>query len=178
MHALLDVTILCYDSIQAQKFTALLLMDFQKAFDTVSHKILVKKLYHYGVRSPAYTLMESYLSERNQYVSLNNCTSPITGIKLGVPQGSFLGPLLYLIYDNDICNALSCKPRLFADDTCLIIENSFLSNLELHCNLELKNLRNWCTANRLKINPQKSAVIVIPPKLNCPSAIVNSALLT
>ena len=72
-----------------------------------------------------------------------------------------------------ICNAFSCKPRLFADDTCLIIENSSLSNLELQCNLGLKNLRNWRTANRLKINAQKSAVIVIPPKLNCPSATIN-----
>ena len=128
VHALLNVTSLCYDSIQTQKFTALLLMDFQKAFDTVSHKILLKKLYHYGVRGPAYTLMESYLSERNQNISLNNCTSPITVIKTGVPQGSILGPLLYLRV-NDICNALSCKPRLFADDTCLIIENSSCQTL-------------------------------------------------
>ena len=70
VYALLDVTSLCYDSIQTQKFTTLLLMDFQKAFDTASHKILLKKLYHYGVRGLAYTLMKSYLSERNQYVSL------------------------------------------------------------------------------------------------------------
>ena len=157
-------------------------MDFQKACDTVSHKILLKKLYHYGVRGPAYTLIESYLSERNQYASLNDCPSPITAIEIGVSQDSILGPLLYLIYANDICNALSCKPRLFADDTCLIIENSSQSNLELYCNLVLKNLKNWCTANRLEINPQKSAVIVIPPKLNCPSATINlsynSALIT
>ena len=79
-----------------QKFTALLLMDFQKAFNTVSHKILLNKLHHNGVRGPAYTLMKSYLSERNQYLSLNNCTSPITAIKIGAPQGSIFSPLLYL----------------------------------------------------------------------------------
>ena len=126
-------------------------------------------------------LMESYLFERNQYVSLNNCTSPITAIKIDITQSSILSPLLYLIYVNDICNALSCKPRLFADDTCLIIENSSLSNLELHSNSELKILKNWCTANRLKINSQKSAVTVIPPKLNCSLATIilsyNSALI-
>ena len=59
--------------------------------------------------------------------------------------------------------------RLFADDTCLVFNNSSLSILELNCNIELKNLKNWCDANKLQINPQKSAVIVIPPKLNSPS---------
>ena len=99
---------------------------------------------------------------------VQRCTST-RSINIGVPQGSILGPLLYLIYVNDITNATSCNPRLFADDTCLVFNNSSLSILELNCNIELKNLKNWCDANKLQINPQKSAVIVIPPKLNSPS---------
>ena len=169
VHSLLDVTSLSYDSIQNKNYTALLLMDFRKAFDTVSHKILLNKLYHYGIRGPAHKLMESYLSERKQYVIIKNSSSSTRSINIGVPQGSILGPLLYLIYVNDITNATSCNPRLFADDTCLVLNNSSLSILELNCNIELKNLKNWCDANKLQINPQKSAVIVIPPKLNSPS---------
>ena len=120
MHALLDVTSLSYDSIQ-DKYSALLLMDFRKAFDTVSHNILLQKLYHYGVRGPANLLIESYLTERKQYVSINNCASSTNSVRIGVPQGSILGPLFYLIYVNDLCNATKCNPRLFADDTCLVV---------------------------------------------------------
>ena len=75
VHALSDVTSDCYDSIQERKYSALLLMDLQKAFDTVSHKILLKKLFHYEVRGPAHSLIESYLTERKQYVSISTCPS-------------------------------------------------------------------------------------------------------
>ena len=81
VHALLDVTSLSYDSIQDKKYSALLLTDFRKTFDTVSHKILLQKLYHYGVRGPAHLLIESYLTERKQYVSINNCASLTTPLE-------------------------------------------------------------------------------------------------
>ena len=96
MHALLDV-IPVYDAIEHNKFTALLLMDLRKAFDTVSHQILLQKLLHYGIRGPAYCLIESYLSNRQQFVSINNSASSLKSISIGVPQGSILGPLLFLI---------------------------------------------------------------------------------
>ena len=100
MHALLDVTSLSYDSIQDKKYLALLLMDFQKAFDTVSHKILLQKLYHYEVRGPAHLLIESYLTERKQYVSINNGASSTNSVRIGVFQGPILGALPNLIYVN------------------------------------------------------------------------------
>ena len=81
-------------------------MDFRKVFDTVSHKILLQKLYHYGVRGLAHLLIESYLTERKQYVSINNCASSTNFVRIGVPQGSILGSLLCLIYVNDLCNAV------------------------------------------------------------------------
>ena len=74
---------------------------------------------------------------------------------------------------NDLCNATKCNPRLFADDTCLFLSDSSLLNLELNCNIELQNLSNWCVANKLQINPQKSAVIIVTPRLNAPIPLIN-----
>ena len=148
-------------------------LDLSKAFDTVSHKILLQKLYHYGIRGPAHKLIESYLSSRYQFVSHNSTTSSSKAINLGAPQGSILGPLLFLIYISNLPNAIISKPRLFADDTCLILNNPSDSALETACNLELHNLYKWCNANKLQINPQKSAVLIIPFKLNSPKLNLN-----
>ena len=155
------------------KFTALL-MDLRKAFDTVSHRILLHKLLHYGIRSPAYTLIESYLSDRQQFVSINNVEFSPKPI-IGVPQGSILGPLLFLIYINDLPNATSCQPRLFADDTCLIVKNSALKELEIKCNSELRNLNRWCSANELQIKLEKSKAMIMSPKLTTPQPEFSSA---
>ena len=167
------MTSLGYDAIQNKKISALLLMGFRKVFDTVSHKILLQKLYHYGIRGPAYSFIESYLANRKQFVSINNNNSLHKPINIGVPQGSILRPLFYIVYVNDNYTALSCKPRLFADDTCFFSCSPTLSDLEQECNAELLNLRIWCDANRLQINPDKSAAIIIPPKLNNPMPSLN-----
>ena len=137
MHALLDVTFFSYDAIQNKQTTTLLLMDFTKAFDTVSHEILMHKLYHYGIRGPAYELIASYLSRRNQFVVVDNTQSSLKLINIGVPHGSILGSLLFLIYVNDICNATNCNPRLFADDACFVLSDISPKALELNCNAEL-----------------------------------------
>ena len=115
VHALLDVSVQTLDAIQNKQHTALSLMDIRKAFDIVSHKIL-QKLYHYGIRGLAHKLLESYLAFRSQFVTVRNCNSSLKSINIGVPQGSILGPLLFLLYINDMPNATSCNPRLFADD--------------------------------------------------------------
>ena len=125
---------------QNNSYTALLLMDLRKAFDTVTHHILLHKLYHYGVRGPAHSLIESYLTSRKQFVSINNQQSCTKSINIGVPQGSILGPLLFLIYINDLSNAVSSCPRLFADDTCQVVSNPCLIELEKNCNTEMQNL--------------------------------------
>ena len=134
---------------------------------------MLQKLFHYGIRGPAYCLIDSYLSNRQQFVSINNCASSLKSISIGVPQGSILGPLLFLIYVNDLTSAAFCQPRLFADDTCLALNNSSLNALEVNCNCELHRLYNWCNANELQINPEKSTIIIFPPKLNFPRPEVN-----
>ena len=166
LHALLNVSSDCFDKIQNKKFSALMLIDLRKAFDTVSHKILLKKLYHYDIRGPAHSLLCSYLSNRRQFVSANSYNSTTRPNNIGVPQGSILGPLLFLIYVNDLPSALSCKTSLFADDTCLVSTNSTISDLETDCNLQMDKLNKWCDANELQINPTKSSTMLITPKTN------------
>ena len=95
IHALLEVTTLIYDGIQQNFHTGILQMDLRKAVNTVSHPILLHKLYHYGIRGPAFSLLESYFFYRRQFVPLNNCHSTSKPINIGVLQGSILGPLLF-----------------------------------------------------------------------------------
>ena len=97
-------------------------MDLKKAFDTVNHEKLpvLHKLYQYGIGGPTHELLKSYLSERKQFLSANNLQSELQQVTFGVSQGSILGPLLFLIYINDLRNVLNSTSRLFADDTCLM----------------------------------------------------------
>ena len=98
-----------------------------------SPKILLHKSHHYGIRGQAYALIENYLSSRKQFVTFNNTSSSTKPINIGVPQDSVLGPLLFLIHINDLLNAVNSTPRLFADNTCLILRQSSLSYLEKTC---------------------------------------------
>ena len=99
-------------------------MDFKKAFDTVCHRKLLHKLEHYGIRGETLKLLHSFFSNRQQFVSFQNLSSETLTNNYGVPQGSSLEPLLFLIYINDISNALNSIPRLFTDDTCLVIHSA------------------------------------------------------
>ena len=166
LHALLDVSSYCFDQIQNKQFSALMLMDFCEAFDTVSRKILLKKFYHYGIRGPAHSLLCSYFSNRQQCASANSYNSTTRPINIRVPQDSILGPILFLIYVNDLSNALSCKTSLFADDTCIVSTNSTISDLETDCNLQMDKLIKCCDANKQQINPTKSSTMLITPKTN------------
>ena len=139
-HAILDLLSTCYNSLESKTFTGLLMLGLKKTFDTVDHKILLQKLQWYGIGGVASDLKKNVLCNRNQYVSLNNVASSLKEVTYGVPQGSVLGPLLFLVYNNDLPNCSIDPLRLYADDTCLILHGDSLQNLELNCNKALKHV--------------------------------------
>ena len=127
----------------------------------MDHNILVKKLEHYGVRGICNKWFKSYLTKRKQYVSINGFQSNEVIMKYGVPQGSVLGPLLFLIYINDLNTVIRfCTTRLFADDTCLLIKNKSLKQMQKQLNLDLRNLCNWLKANKISLNASKTEMIL------------------
>ena len=147
------------------EFTIAVLIDFRKAFDTVDHKILLDKLYHYGIRGIALEWFKSYLSNRQQQVSYNGVSSKYQSVNCGVPQGSILGPLLFILYINDLSSASKIlKSILFADDTTLIDSHKDLTTLVNRFNEELKHIVNWLNANRLSLNIDKTNFMVFRPK--------------
>ena len=138
-----------------------ILIDLKKAFDTVNHGILLKKLEHYGVRGIPLLWFESYLSNRKQYVSVNGNTSDELIITHGVPQGSVLGPLLFLMFTNDLPNVSKHLTfYLFADDTNIYFESSDLSYIQKIANRELRKVRKWLEANRLALNIDKTNFVI------------------
>ena len=138
--AILKVTEFINDSMDDQEISMCVFVDFRKAFDCINHAILLRKLECYGVRGVPLDLLSTYLSNRAQHVNINGSSSSVRYARLGVPQGSVLGPLLFLVYINDLCNISSnYMPVLFADDTTLCFRNSNLSNLTSLCNSELQN---------------------------------------
>ena len=163
-HAMLDVVTSSYNNIDDHFYTGLAFVDFKKAFDTVSHNNLLTKLNNYGIRGVAYTLIRSYLDNRQQFVSINQSQSNLKPIRVWVPQRSSLGPMFFLIYINDLHDSLESKPRLFADDTCLLVKGSNSEQLEINLNKELHHLHLWCTVNKLSVNPAKTNIVIIPPK--------------
>ena len=164
IHALIQITEQIRESMEKGKFGCGIFIDLRKAFDTVNHKILLKKLEHYGVRGTFLQWFESYLTGRKQYVYFNGHSSDQKDISCGVPQGSVLGPLLFLIYINDLPNiSETLKFFLFADDTNIYYEADNLKDLERIVNKELKWLNQWLSVNRLALNISKTNFVIFHP---------------
>ena len=143
------------------KFSCGVFIDLKKAFDTVNHEILLAKLENYGIRGVINSWFRSYLTDRKQTTEVNNVVSEAETTLCGVPQGSVLGPLLFLLYINDIYKSSSLFSfYLFADDTSIILTNNNLKELETLVNCELGNVNDWLKANKLSLNIKKLNFVI------------------
>ena len=128
------------------------LIDLQKAFDTIDHDVLLQKLYAIGFSKRTVNWFKSYLSNRSFKVNLGNNFSQPASVSCGVPQGSILGPLLFLIYVNDMSQAVKCDLFLYADDSCLVCQHKDINEIEKQLNVDFSNICDWFVDNKLSIH--------------------------
>lgn len=162
--ALLNIKNEILTNFEKKLYTLGLFVDFRKAFDTVHHSVLLEKLNNYGVRGVANRLIQNYLTDRYQYVAINQETSPRARVNKGVPQGSILGPLLFIVYVNNLCS-IPDSPKLimYADDTNIFFAGSSISQLEKSVNTYLNKLSSWIKLNKLRLNASKTKYILFAP---------------
>ena len=146
-------------------------IDARKAFDSLPHCLLLKKLADYGIRGKELSWFQSYLSGRTQLTEVGDCRSSLLEVKTGVPQGSILGPTLFIIYVNDLPEALDCSTVMFADDTSLVVRAPTLPKLKEKVQQSLNSLSDWFKRNGLTLHPSKT-VLNIHGKID-PSFEVN-----
>ena len=184
-----DVYITCIDGSsignyvidRCQKISIGVFIDLKKAFDTVNHTLLIDKLEYYGIRGIAQEWLKSYLKYRKQFVQIDECASTLLNVTCGVPQGSILGPKLFILYINDICNAsTSLKFILFADDT-----NAFYSGVDIQTiceciSRELDKLHVWLSVNKRSQNVDKTNFILFGNRKNIDNVCIsmNNSIIT
>ena len=140
-------------------------LDFKKAFDTVNHNILLSKLHHYGIRGKANDWFKSFLVNRNQYTSINDANSTSEKVMYGVSQVSVLGPLLFIIFVNDLHVSIkNSKVHHFADDTNLLLINKSLKQIKKLINHDLYLLVQWLRSNKISLNTSKTEILIFRPK--------------
>ena len=143
--------------------TLAVFLDLSKAFDTINHDILLKKLHFYGIRGVPNSWFANYLYNRKQFTEINNCKSALTNVSTGVPQGSILGPVLFLLYINDINNCTLLNLLSFADDTTIYRSGPYNKELFDEVNYELIKIHTWLCTNKLSLNVTKSKACIFSP---------------
>lgn len=154
------------NAIDRKQYAVGIFLDLKKAFDTVDHKLLIKKLQRYGIRGIAQTWISSYLENRKQYVEIQNNKSQLLQVTCGVPQGSVLGPLLFNLYINNICEVSQIvETILFADDTNLLCCGENLEKLLETMEEEVSRMKIWFDENKLTLNLSKTKFIIFGNRL-------------
>ena len=141
-------------------------MDLSEAFDTISHKILINKFEHYGIRGICKNWFANYLCNRLQYTDIDGFQSSRMHISTGVPQGSILGPVLFLVYINDIYKCSTIILLCFADDTTAYMSGPNVKDLTAEVNVQLKKLYDWLCCNKLSLNVNKTYHTLFRPPSN------------
>jgi len=151
-----------FEALNNSEVVGMVAIDLQKAFDTVNHSILLQKLDHYGVRHVPLKWFTSYLSNRSQVTYVNNVISDMGFIRTGVPQGSILGPLLFILYINDLPGCLrKCEANMYADDTAFYFRNKDKNIVSDSLNEDIINIYSWLCSNKLSLHVGKTNVILV-----------------
>ena len=161
-----------HENMDNNKMNLVIFLDLRKAFDTVDHSILIKKPNSYGIVDRTRDWFESYLTNRTQFCTLNGNKSKQRKVTCGIPQGSCLGPLLFIIYLNDFENSLQySRASIYADDTNVTIASDDIQRMIDNASQEMLNLSEWMRINKLSPNPQKTEFMIIghPLKAKHPS---------
>ena len=157
LHALEQIT----TAFERKEIPFAIYIDLSKAFDSLDHDILLQKLEHYGIRGILHNWFESYLSGRNQYTCFKGTNSDVLPITCGVPQGSILGPLLFLVYVNDVVNTSHLfRFIMYADDINILVSHPEKGKLNDVVNNELQTVCDWFKANRLQMNSSKTKYMI------------------
>ena len=164
----IDVQDYILNHMDAGNVTGAIFLDLKKAFDTVDHSLLIKKLKKYGITGNELNWFNSYLNNRMQSVKVGSSASDLKPIGIGIPQGSILGPLLFILFVNDLPDNVKCKTVMYADDTSLLISSSDPSCLQSSLDHNMGLIASWFESNKLTLNLSKTKFMLFgsPHNLN------------